>query len=155
MNILIVIFLTGQCIWKKVFGKSTTIKVGDIIANKPNKNGYISIRFKGKKVKLHRVIYSMANGNTYLEIDHINHNKTDNRLCNLRAVTKSLNQKNRDRAVGVYFHKSGGWTAHYRDLSGDRKTKYGFKTFSDAKYFRDTLISNNGYHENCDKRLIK
>lgn len=43
------------------------------------------------KVHMHRVI---ANTPAGLECDHINRNKLDNRRCNLRNVTKSVNRLN-------------------------------------------------------------
>lgn len=60
-----------------------------------------------KKVALHKVILNYFD-NEYC-IDHINHNKLDNRKCNLRLVTKSFNCHNRKSYInghkGVYYHK--------------------------------------------------
>ena len=55
----------------------------------------------------------------YSIVDHINHNKFDNRKCNLRNVTKSQNGMNHVKptnntsgTVGVYWNKSKGlWEA--------------------------------------------
>jgi len=44
------------------------------------------------KVLLHRFLLEPE---AELEVDHINHNTLDNRRCNLRGVSKSLNQQNR------------------------------------------------------------
>jgi len=54
------------------------------------------------------------------EIDHINGNRSDNRLCNLREATHQQNCMNRSRAlnnksgyVGVSWHSKGNkWQAH-------------------------------------------
>lgn len=57
-------------------------------------------RVDGRKkfVHLHRAVYEMHHGPIAhdLEIDHINHDSLDNRLSNLRAVTRSLNNANRE-----------------------------------------------------------
>lgn len=42
-------------------------------------------------IKMHRFIMNTSNG---METDHINHNRLDNRKCNLRVCTKSENQRN-------------------------------------------------------------
>ena len=54
-------------------------------------NGYISARIDGKIVKMHRLI--MKAGSDKL-VDHINHDKSDNRRSNLRIVSHSQNQQN-------------------------------------------------------------
>ncbi len=48
---------------------------------------------KGRKVYLHHIVIGRPEGS--LVVDHINRDKLDNRLCNLRFVTKSENNKNR------------------------------------------------------------
>jgi hypothetical protein len=40
------------------------------------------------------------------EIDHINGNRYDNRICNLRSVTRQQNQWNRKTAKGYTWHKN-------------------------------------------------
>lgn len=59
----------------------------------------------GKKVtiRLHRLINKTPHG---LVTDHINHNRLDNRRCNLRSCTQSENQRNKtDQGKGYWFHK--------------------------------------------------
>jgi hypothetical protein len=61
--------------------------------------GYIVVCFKGKHYKSHRVAWLLAHGSwPEGEIDHINGDKLDNRLCNLRDVSKSVNQQNLKQA---------------------------------------------------------
>ena len=72
-------------------------------------NGYVE---SGKpKVKLHQFISGKKEG---FVIDHINHNKLDNRKQNLRHCTKSQNGMNR-KSKGCYFKKElNKWVALIR-----------------------------------------
>lgn len=64
----------------------------------------------GQRVeRMHRVIMNAPKG---MEIDHINHNKLDNRKCNLRLCTSSQNSRNlpirkntKSGYKGVSWHK--------------------------------------------------
>jgi hypothetical protein len=70
---------------------------------KPNNFGYIQITINKKNYLLHRVIYKYFNEDFDLkfsynnEIDHININKSDNRIENLRLVNSSQNNKNKNK----------------------------------------------------------
>lgn len=58
------------------------------------KNGYASGVYNGKLIQMQiAIIPEVPNG---YERDHINRNRTDNRKCNLRVVTKLENLHNRD-----------------------------------------------------------
>lgn len=72
------------------------------------------------KIRAHRLAWLISYGTLPKgEIDHINQDKTDNRLSNLRDVPKSLNQRNGTRksnntsgVAGVTWHKQRGkWCA--------------------------------------------
>lgn len=83
---------TGVFTW--ICSPAQNVKSGSIAGSK-NKNGYIEIKINRKVYKAHRLAWLI----TYkcfpkLHIDHINGEKDDNRLCNLRSVTQSQNMKN-------------------------------------------------------------
>ena len=77
-------------------------KKGNVRVMKPYLNrGYWRINFpKGNKKFFHKFIHTLVaeafipNVENKPEIDHINTVTTDNRVCNLRWVTKSENQNN-------------------------------------------------------------
>lgn len=60
-----------------------------------NHDGYLSIELNKKHIKVHRVIWMIVHGKwPDPMIDHINGNRKDNRLCNLREVTAKQNLEN-------------------------------------------------------------
>lgn len=78
--------------------------------------GYLRTCIAGKKYLNHRLIYKMHNPEfdmgSDLVVDHINRNRLDNRIENLRAVTKAENNRNRAKARGVsYCKQTGKWKA--------------------------------------------
>ncbi len=58
--------------------------------------GYKGIRIGGKIYKVHRLVAEtyLPNPENKLEIDHINRNPSDNRVENLRWVTRTENNRN-------------------------------------------------------------
>ena len=63
------------------------------------KSGYWVVKYKGSIFKIHRIIYGIINPtfNQELYIDHINRDRLDNKISNLRLVTHSVNMKNKSR----------------------------------------------------------
>jgi hypothetical protein len=80
-------------------------KFGKEITGK--KNGYISIdnsKFQGKLLAHHFAWYMTYSNVEFEMLDHINRNKIDNRISNLRIVTHQQNQQNTN-CKGYGFHK--------------------------------------------------
>ena len=65
------------------------------------KNGYIAGRVDGVQTYLHRFLMGSSD-NSSLSIDHINRDKFDNRIENLRFATQSLQNSNRDKCDRKY-----------------------------------------------------
>lgn len=81
-------------------GISYNPKTGDVCRNgKPltttDPRGYKQSKINGKTMRLHRVAWYLTYGYWPKEIDHINGDKGDNRLFNLRECTRSTNMLNR------------------------------------------------------------
>ena len=85
-----------------------------------DKDGYILVGFMYKKYRAHRVAWAIHHGSwPDGEIDHINGVRDDNRIENLRCVSRHENKKNTaipshntSGVVGVTWHKpSRKWRA--------------------------------------------
>ena len=93
-----------------------------VVNNKKNHTeGYCYVGFNGTKVLYHVIIWILSTGKDIpqgMEIDHINGNKIDNRIENLRLVTNRQNQQNRKkhragRLVGASYRKGyNDWQSH-------------------------------------------
>lgn len=75
---------------------------------------YIKVAINKKLYLAHRIIWIMVNGDIPdgFEIDHIDHDGTNNSINNLRLVCSSDNKKNRTKVktnksgcMGVYFNR--------------------------------------------------
>ena len=108
---------TGVFTWKVNTARSG--KIGEIAGN-VNFRGYRSIWINGLPFLAHRLAWAMSYGEwPALDIDHINQNKSDNRICNLRHASRSENMFNRGKnknntsgIKGVTFCKcTGKWRA--------------------------------------------
>ena len=86
-------------IFIRLIAKSNSSKVGDIAGSK-DKQGYITLMVERKLYKAHRLVWLYVHGHWPLnEIDHINRNKADNRLSNLRDVEKWVNMHNKGDCI--------------------------------------------------------
>ena len=109
---------------------SNRIKVGEQ-AGSFDKDGYLCIRVHGKTYKAHRLAWLYVHGAMPIgEIDHINGDKADNRIENLRDVTKSVNQQNR-RSVRGYSRDRNRWKAQIR-FGGKRRHLGCYETEQEA-----------------------
>jgi hypothetical protein len=118
--------------------KSTVIK-GDY-----SKDNYIRVNLsKGGVIKtflVHRLIYCSFYGNTPLVIDHKKEgNQSDNRLCNLQAITQQENILKHKKYIGknphpgvYWFKNTNRWRVQIR-INGIKIHLGYFKKLIDAK----------------------
>ena len=108
----------------------------------------------------HRVAWAIHHGAWPDQIDHVNGNRSDNRIVNLRNVSVAENNKNlgmrrnnTSGRTGVYWHKpSSRWVAHI--VVDGRVTSLGsFIEREDAISARVKAERTYGYHPNHGGRI--
>lgn len=94
-------------------------KVGEIAGGFDASTGYVRISILGELYYSHRLVWLYVTGVwPKKEIDHINGNRSDNRLCNLREATKSENRQN--ISADGYKTNSCGFLGVFLDKSCNR-----------------------------------
>jgi len=95
--------------------------------------------------------YNMYDNNKI--VDHINRNKLDNRKCNLRMVTKSQSQQNKDKYrnntsgyKGVYFDKNNSVRPWSSCITSNSKYIYLGRFFTKEEAAKAYNVAAKKYH---------
>ncbi len=103
----------GQLLWRVNSGGR---KVKGKVVGCINGQGYIQTRIKGKSFMVHRLVWLWHHG--YLpenDMDHIDRDRSNNRIANLREASRQCNLRNsgnrKDNTSGV---KGVHWGSHNR-----------------------------------------
>ena len=126
---------TGKFTW--LISKTNSVKVGSIAGCSHKSLGYIVIRIDGKLHYAHRLAWLYVHGHlpneNKLQIDHIDGDRANNTLYNLKESTSAENNRNQRRqsrntsgSTGVHLQeklrKSGKisryWVTSWYDTSG-------------------------------------
>jgi len=136
--------------------RHTTIsgKAGES-ATKEHGAGYLKTRLGGKDYLVHRIAFMYMEGRFPDQVDHIDHNRSNNVWSNLRDVNNKVNSKNHSKSeanttgiTGVAVHKP---TGKYRAYIGKdyKQIHLGlFETLAEAKEARDEANKVYTYHSN-------
>lgn len=126
---------TGVFVWRIANGKR--VRAGDI-AGCVTDRGYIRIAVLGKQYPAGRLAWLYVYGYwPEKQIDHINLNKQDNRICNLREANASENSRNKalrpDSETGFKGVKKQGNKYMARCQVGDKRKYLGlYETAEEA-----------------------
>ena len=142
-------------VFKWLVYRSRNAKPGYVAGNSHH-TGYSFIKINGRMYAAHRLAWLYVYGEfPENQVDHINHDRFDNRISNLRDVThkeNALNQKTRKTntsgVTGVSWSKQHKkWMA--RVMSNGKNIFLGlFDKIEDAKSKRLEANRMYGYHEN-------
>lgn len=136
---------------KSIFNKKFANKKAGCL----RKDGYLCVIISGRRHLSHRVIWVMTYGFNPEFIDHINGDRSDNRIENLNAVSQKENNRNasmrKDNASGVvgvsWYSRYGKWLVRI----SNRHVGY-YDDFFSACCARKSKENQLGYHQNHGKR---
>lgn len=134
----------GSLFRKKQIGDNTLI--GKLAGRK--NHAYRAVSVKGKEYMEHRVIFMLHHGYLPPEVDHIDGNKTNNRIENLRPATHAENLRNQKlRICNTSGVKNVGWAKREQRwrvrLTINGKDKH-------IGYFKDRELADLVAVESCD-----
>ena len=118
-------------------------------------HGYNLIQLPGRMECAHRIAWTMVHGEWPEFIDHVDGDRANNKLSNLRNVTRGENARNKARpsnnksgVIGVSWYKGEcRWVAEIKH--NRKKISLGrYATFEDAVAARKRGEVKYGYHEN-------
>ena len=133
---------TGELHW--IVRPSYCMREGDRVGGK-NSTGYVTAKIDGKSYQVHRLVWLYVHGQwPKAEIDHINGEKSDNRIDNLRDVSRSQNMLNQHRprkdnrvgAHGVHRRTANGLYRALIQKNGKRYYLGQFANVEDARRAR-------------------
>lgn len=146
---------TGTFTWKARYIAGTPIGTiaGNVQGTLPDA-GYVQISLLGKLYSAHRLAWLFTYGKfPDKQIDHIDHDRTNNRISNLRETTQHVNMKNKSMYCtnitgysGVQPHGQM-WKATI-GVNGKKVLLGVFKTFEEAVAARKAGEKLLAYHEN-------
>ena len=143
---------TGVFVWK--IRPSKAVKAGDVAGCTEKRIGYITIGIAGRIYKAHRLAWLYVYGSWPKGlIDHINGNKADNRICNLRDVfadgnsqnVRKPNRRNKSGFMGVIWFQNK-WRA---SMSVNGKSKWLGDYSTPEKAHQIYLEAKRKYHAAC------
>lgn len=159
--------ISGLMTWKRRssgfmgYSESTANKFNSRFAGQPacatpNGTGYLTSGILGNTYRAHRVAWALAYGEWPIaDIDHINGDRQDNRLANLRVVTdaennlnKRLSRNNKSGHIGVSWAKTKyKWVVTIGFRNTRRVLGY-FSTVEEAIAVRRQAQVSRGFHPN-------
>lgn len=83
----------GQLYWR--IKPSRRDPIGMVAGSQDRSRGYVAVTRNRKHYYAHQIVFLMHHGVIPLEVDHINGDKSDNRVENLRVCTRAQNMHNR------------------------------------------------------------
>lgn len=134
--------VTGEFTWITRASKHNTNKIGKVAGSLHKSTGYLRVCIDGTTYLMHRLVWLYVHGNfpkgDKNQIDHIDGDRVNNKLVNLKVCSIAENQRNQKMTIrntsgvtGVSLsekkRKQGiidrYWVAEWRDVHGKTRKK--------------------------------
>ena len=115
------------------------------------RDGYVQVKFNGRNILAHRLIYTIVNGKIpdNKHIDHIDEVKTNNHIKNLQTLTNRDNLAKSKYGLSPRFRKDiNSYRVEEKVKFGKKNQSFHFKYFkikSEAKDFCNAYNAQFGY----------
>lgn len=124
---------------------------------KKNKTGYFCGKFGGKDYLAHRIIWKMHFGFDPVFIDHLDGNRLNNRIENLKNVSPAENARNSRRKLPTsgfanIRKNAKSWNVEFAIWPD--KVSENFSSLEDALKFRQFCYDYYGFVERYDGELL-
>jgi len=126
---------TNNILYRKL--KNGTNKI--VLNRKNKKDGYCAVKFNKRSIYYHTIVYILYYGFIEIDkrVDHIDGNKINNNISNLRSVTVRENQQNQythrlGRLPGTTYSKAHRKWASRAKVNGVKKFIGYYETEKDA-----------------------
>ena len=140
-------YYNGELFWKTP--KARRVKVGSI-AGSIDDEGYKRVSIDGKSYKIHRLVFLYHFDYLPEEVDHIDGNKLNNLIENLRGVSKTQNQwnsrkpkTNKSGIKGVSWSKSAKKWQTGITINGKKCFRKYFDDLNEAKTYIELMRKQN------------
>jgi hypothetical protein len=146
---------SGTLFYKKDSGIWGRVKAGTIAGGKTHQ-GYLDVRLKQRCFRVHHIIWALHHGKWPEKMmDHINGNRSDNRIENLREVSDRINaenkhihqRNNKNGHLGVFYRSSRKRFVATIVVTGKKHWLGSFKTAPEAH--AAYITAKRLLHEGC------
>lgn len=147
--------INWHCVFDIDVERGIVMRNGDPVGSLTGR--YLTVRYCGSLHLIHRIIYESVNGAIPpgMEIDHIDHDELNNKISNLRLVSRTENMRNRSLSKnntsgvnGVSWDKvNNKWRVSFT-TDGKTRTVGRFEDLDSAIQCRKGLERAYGYHKN-------
>lgn len=153
---------TGEIWWKVARGKR--VKAGDTAGCIDDSTGYRRIRIDGVRFLASRIAWLIHYGEDPggMEVDHVNHDRLDNRIANPRLVphkgnlqNQSIPGNNTSGVLGASWRKQANkWVSRIR-VNGKKLHLGLFTALDAAAQARKAADREYGFHPNHGQPLVR